>query len=151
MQCYGKFITLQDVPNEIALSFCVAGCTLNCKDCSWNNTPNKTIYDFDIKREIDKEPLVTCINFFGGEWLYKDLLCYLDYAHACNKKTCLYTGLTLREINEQYPLLLSSLDYIKVGRWISRLGGLDSKSTNQRFIDLRNNRVINYCFLKRDL
>ena len=151
MKCYGKFITLSDVPNEIALSFCVVGCPLNCKGCSWNSTPNKNEYDFDIIREIDKEPLVSCINFFGGEWLEKELLVYLRYSKNKGKKTCLYTGLTLDEFKNKHIGLLEYLDYLKVGRWVEQLGGLDSSTTNQIFYDLHTNTNLNYLFQKREL
>ena len=151
MKCFGKFITLSDVPNEIALSFCVAGCPLFCKGCSWNATPDKNEYDFDIKQEIDKEPLVTCINFFGGEWLEDELVDYLKYAKEKKKATCLYTGLTLDEMKAQHPLIIPLLDYLKVGRWVEQLGGLDNPNTNQIFYDLHTYTSLNFLFQKREL
>ena len=112
--------------------------------------------------------MISCVLFLGGEWHYETLKALLiqvkqEYSEL---KTCLYTGLDLIELYEmekQYGIdsphyyeisgneiklivkndqtnhsILGYLDYIKVGRWIEELGGLDSEKTNQRFYRIRN-------------
>ena len=56
-------------------------------------------------------------------------------------KVCLYTGLMLEEIVKTKMELLSVVDYIKVGRWIEEKGGLNKKTTNQRFYKVVNNGI----------
>lgn len=45
-------------------------------------------------------------------------------------KTCLYSGCNQLE---PFTNLLPLLDYLKLGAYDARFGGLDSPSTNQRF------------------
>ena len=33
-------------------------------------------------------------------------------------------------------------DYIKIGRYIEKYGGLDKNTTNQKFFDLKNNKEV---------
>ena len=49
-------------------------------------------------------------------------------------QTALYTG---RELDYFEDNFLNYLNYIKVGRYIEKLGGLKSPETNQRIIKLR--------------
>ena len=184
-------ITFQEVPNEISLSFLIAGCPLKCKGChsadSWRVTSeahkaseaeivikedvittNKSkIYPINsnAKNQLTKEYLenrikqyqdmISCVLFLGGEWEIEKLIELLQTVKNTNPslKTCLYTGLELdeivelieqdtkeiNEVNRQYNIGWTYifennlLDYLKTGRWIRELGGLDNKNTNQRF------------------
>ena len=173
-------ITFQEVPNEISLSFLIAGCPLKCKGChsadSWRvtseanevNKANETVkskihpINSNAKNQLTKEYLenrikqyqdmISCVLFLGGEWEIEKLIELLQTVKNTNPslKTCLYTGLELdeiiefikQEINEvnknadigwTYIFENNLLDYLKTGRWIRELGGLDNKNTNQRF------------------
>lgn len=189
-------ITFQEVPNEISLSFLIAGCPLRCKGChsadSWRitneannvhavyedkakvinvtkNITNKSnkIHPINSKasHQLTKEYLetrinqyqdmISCVLFLGGEWQIKQLIELLQIVKISNPslKTCLYTGLELdeivglikNEINEQisigwkYIFENNLLDYLKTGRWIRELGGLDNKKTNQQFYKVNVN------------
>lgn len=77
----------------------------------------------------------------GGEW-EDDLVKKIKLCTDSGLKTALYTGLNLDEVESQNIELLSVLDYIKVGRWIEELGGLNSTTTNQRLINLKTNEVV---------
>ena len=170
-------ITFQEVPNEISLSFLIAGCPLKCKGChsadSWSvtsevNKANETVkskihpINSNTRSQLTKEYLenrikqyqdmISCVLFLGGEWKIRQLIELLQtvknskYANP-SLKTCLYTGLELdeivdliqQEVNEKtdigwkYIFENNLLDYLKTGRWIRELGGLDNKNTNQRF------------------
>ena len=82
---------------------------------------------------ILKNKYISCILFYGGEWQIERLLELIQIAKKHDLKVCLYTGLMLEEIKLTKPQLLNVLDYIKVGRWIEKKGGLNKKTTNQRF------------------
>ena len=82
----------------------------------------------------------------GGEWLPDKLILLLKMARKQGLNTCLYTGLEKTELD---PRLLPELTYLKTGRWIAERGGLNSLTTNQRFVDLRTGECLNGLFVKR--
>ena len=147
MYFYSKNIVFQEVPNEISLSFSIAGCPNNCKNCSWKNCDKKeSLLDKDLYLSfLNKyKSLATCVLFLGGEWVKETLIDFLKTAKDYGYKTCLYTGKNdvSNEIKEQ-------LDYLKVGPYIEELGGLASEKTNQKFIDLKTNKILNKYFINR--
>ncbi len=81
----------------------------------------------------------------GGEWLPDKLIPLLKIAQAEGLATCLYTGLEKTELD---PRILTSLTYLKTGRWIAERGGLNSLTTNQRFVDLRTGECLNSLFIR---
>ena len=175
------------MPNEISLSFLIAGCPLKCKGChsadSWRVTSeanevdkaNETVkskihpINSNAKNYLTKgylenrikqyQDMISCVLFLGGEWEIEKLIELLQTVKNTNPslKTCLYTGLELdeivelieQEINEKveigwkYIFDNNLLDYLKTGRWIRELGGLDNKNTNQRFYKVNVNEVNN--------
>lgn len=126
---------LQEVPDEISLCINAAGCPNNCSGCSWKKITESmirkelTIVDFKLMLEKDNN-MHSCICFMGGEW-FSDLVYFVGLAKEYGYKTCLYTG--SKTINTE---LLCVLDYIKVGEYKEQLGGLDSPTTNQRFLTI---------------
>jgi len=79
----------------------------------------------------------------GGEWHKKELIHHLEYAQKQGYKTCLYSGRKSIDKN-----LLQHLTWVKTGRWISEKGGLESPNTNQQFIEVQTNNILNHLFLK---
>lgn len=136
-------IVLQEVPGEISLALSISGCTLNCKGC---HSPETFDLNFGEKLDFDKLDLlikkykhISCVLFYGGEWLIEELSSYLKYIKSKGLKTCLYTGRDLSYFDKKF---LKDLDYIKVGRYIEKLGNLNSNDTNQRFINLSIENII---------
>ena len=130
-------IVLQEVPDEISLALAVSGCPVGCVGCHSTHTHSPT-----YGRPITLEALATllrqnkhlsCVLFYGGEWAPDDLIPLLALVKNTGLKTCLYTGKELPDIQSQ---ILLYLDYIKTGPYIEALGGLNSPTTNQRFIAL---------------
>ncbi|MEG9498796.1 anaerobic ribonucleoside-triphosphate reductase activating protein [Mannheimia indoligenes] len=143
-------IVWQEVPNETSLAFLITGCPLGCKGChsveSWKACEGKELtLDYLNERLKRYQGLISCVLFMGGEWQSKKLLSLLKYCKQQKLQTCLYTGLERHEVP---PCLLAELTYLKTGRWIAEQGGLNSLTTNQRFIDLRNNKNLNHLFIK---
>lgn len=97
------------------------------------------LFDSLLKRYSQK---ITCVLFLGGEWEEDNLVKFLVHAHQAGLKTALYTG--LEDVSDH---LKRHLDYIKIGPWKYQLGGLSSPHTNQRFIDLTTNEILNHLFL----
>lgn len=150
LKFYNKQVVFQEVPNEISVSFSVAGCRLNCPGCSWK-TAVLSMMEKELSDEYyckvlkDYQGLASCVLFYGGEWESEDLIHKLQIAKQMGYKTCLYTGLNLEKVK---PEIVSELNYIKVGPYIASLGGLNSPTTNQRLINLDTNEVLNHYMVK---
>ena len=84
----------------------------------------------------------------GGEWVPEELEKMLRAVAAAGLKTCLYTGLERDELEAVSERIIPLLTYLKTGRWVMELGGLDSPATNQKFTDLRTGEVLNHLFVK---
>lgn len=154
LKCLYKDLAFKEVPDEVSLVYGVTGCPLKCKGCHSPELRDKakgvdlpTFGKKSILEDIEKyKEFITCVCFMGGDW---DIEC-LRYALQTIKrrfpdmKTCLYSG---------YPTvddsLLDNLDYVKVGPYVEKLGGLESSTTNQRFFDLKKNEDITWKFYKK--
>ena len=146
MYCYDFHVVMQEVPGEIRLCFTISGCPLRCDGCHspflWKEGSGSKIsekaYGDILHRYFG---FATCVVFMGGEWHPEELVFYLKFAKEQGYKTCLYTGLD--KVNQK---ILDHLTYIKTGAWMAELGGLSSKTTNQKFIEVKTNRVLNHLF-----
>lgn len=142
MKYHNKIITLLEVPGETALVYTITGCPLKCEGCH-----SKHMWKKGSGEDLDMQTLtadlylynrmITAVCFMGGEWEEPDLIEALTVCKSFNLKTCLYTGLPT--VSDK---LLPLLDYYKVGAYQEALGGLDSKSTNQRFIAIVDGNAI---------
>lgn len=144
-------MVFQEVPDEVSLAFLVSGCPLRCPGChssdAWNGRRGERLTSEALDRRLAAaRGAVTCLLFLGGEWAEAELTALLDQARSRGLKTCLYTGLELAEVP---PGLLRRLTYVKVGPFVRELGGLDSPTTNQRFIDLATGKILNHRFQQR--
>ena len=69
---------------------------------------------------------------------------------AHNLKTCIYSGF---DIVAPFVAFLPMLDYLKLGHYDERLGGLDSPTTNQRFFRIEAGKLFDqtYLFRRREI
>lgn len=146
LKFYSKQVVFQEVPNEISISFSIAGCPLKCPGCSWKTAVSSMLEkqltdEYYYKALEEYKNLASCVLFYGGEWDKQDLIHKLRIAKSMNYKTCLYTGLTFEKVDKE---IIDNLDYIKVGPYIAALGGLDSPKTNQKLINLKTNEIMNH-------
>lgn len=145
-------IVWQEVPQHTALAFMFSGCPLHCHGChsadTWREGMGKVLELVYLQERLARyQGLISCVLFMGGEWRPQALLELLQAVKAEGLSTCLYTGLTLEELQHQVSALLPYLDYVKTGRWRSELGGLNSPNTNQCFIHLPTGNKLNHLFL----
>ncbi|WP_083699966.1 anaerobic ribonucleoside-triphosphate reductase activating protein [Shewanella sp. UCD-KL12] len=145
--CLAPSIVFQEVPGEIALCFSITGCKVGCKGCHsteiWNEKSGTPLTNTSFTSWIDKyQGLISCVLFFGGEWQTVQLIEKLKIAKHYGLKTCLYSG-------EKYVDMAISdhLDFLKTGRWVAELGGLDSPYTNQVFRDMNSSQKLNHLFV----
>ena len=146
MNYYDLQVVLQEVPGEISLCFSITGCPLQCEGCHstylWKNENGTPLTDEIYLSLLEKyKGLASCVLFMGGEWHTEKLADYLKIANEHQFKTCLYTG------EEKVPeTILKNLTWVKTGKWNPAHGGLDSETTNQRFIEVKTNRTLNHLF-----
>lgn len=141
-------IVLQEVPNEVSLCFTITGCQIKCDGCHspylWKKDSGDVLTQNVFLSLLDKyRGLITCVLFMGGEWYETELIELLMLAKNRNLKTCLYTGLD--DINIE---IKNNLTYLKTGKWDKSLGGLSSKTTNQKFINIKSGEIMNFLFIK---
>lgn len=146
---YNDFqIVLQEVPGEVSLCFSISGCPLRCKGCHspflWKEGNGNLLSKESFENTLNQySKLATCVLFMGGEWHEDELVDFLKLSSEKKFKTCLYTG------EEQVSdAILNELTWVKTGKWEHTLGGLNSANTNQKFIDVKTNKKLNYLFIK---
>lgn len=146
MNWYQFNVVLQEVPGEISLCFSISGCPLRCDGCHspflWKPGTGTKLSGSSYAAILHRySGFASCVLFMGGEWHRNDLIKKLKYAKKLGYKTCLYTG--LEEVSSD---LLKHLTWVKTGAWRKELGGLDSIKTNQKFIEIKSNKILNYLF-----
>ncbi|MGE4568796.1 MAG: anaerobic ribonucleoside-triphosphate reductase activating protein [Bacteroidales bacterium] len=134
-------IVFQEVPGEVTLALNLAGCPNHCEGC---HSPHLQL---EVGTTLDATLLatlldtyggaITCICFMGGDAEPREVERFALLSRALldgRLKTAWYSGKTI--LAEECSL--SSFDYLKLGPYIARLGGLDSPETNQRFYRIEN-------------
>lgn len=128
-------ITCQEVPDEVSIVFNISGCNHHCTGCHseylWDYTGNYLLYD--ISSILDKYgDYVTCVCFMGGDQNLIELETACDVVKSRGLKTCIYSGLP--DSQEMIDLFwFIRPDYLKLGEYNENLGGLQSRTTNQKF------------------
>ena len=136
----GYSIVLQEVPNEIALAINVCGCPYKCKGCHssylWDND-GKELTEKDLENLLNKYSFaLTCVCLMGGDWEVEELREIKQIINNYGLKTAIYSGsdrletlITLKELR---------FDYIKIGSYQEKLGGLNKETTNQKMYKLED-------------
>jgi len=147
-------ITFQEVPNEVAMSFLITGCSLKCSHChsasAWNWEIGTKLTPEVLSKLIEPyRNLITTVLFLWGEWEEENLLELIKTVKEAWFKTALYTGLNKEQIS---PRLWNGLNYIKVGPYKKETGGLSSPTTNQKMYSLNKWRAkdITYYFNNKE-
>ncbi|MDR1348088.1 MAG: anaerobic ribonucleoside-triphosphate reductase activating protein [Prevotellaceae bacterium] len=138
-------IVFQEIPEEITLAVNISGCTIRCKDC---HSPH---LQEDIGEPLTREALshlinrygnaITCICFMGGDSAPHEILRLAQFVRkqtSANIKTAWYSGRS--SLLDEFSI--DCFDYIKTGKYIARLGGLNSLTTNQRLYRIANREMI---------
>ncbi len=141
-------IVMQEVPGEISISFTITGCNLRCEGCHssylWKEDSGQRLTKkIFLDTLIKYRGFASCVLFMGGEWHTPELTQFLVMANDLGYKTCLYTGQDIGDLSTQ---ILSQLTWLKYGAWKQELGGLKNPETNQKFIDVKNNKLLNNLF-----
>ena len=142
-------VVFTEVPNEISLAINITGCTIHCKGCHsqwlWSNKGKELTKD-ELHNLIENNKGITTVLFMGGDNFIEQLTeraRNIKY-HYPNLKIAWYSGRDDLEDSRSSRIkeLETYLDYVKIGPYIKKLGGLDSPSTNQRFYKVCKTPVV---------
>ena len=127
-------LALSEIPSEISAVVPLAGCSHSCYHCHSPQYQDRnggewlTYYTYrDILEKYYRK--ASCILFFGGEYDTEELVKLSWLARLKGFKTALYSGFEYDELPEN---ILREFTYIKTGKYVEELGGINIKGTNQR-------------------
>ena len=143
----GYSIVFQEVPDEVTLAINISGCPHKCEGCHskylWEYEGNYISDDLDGLIEKYKG-LITCVCFMGGdadpEWIAT--LAFRVRRDFPDLKIGWYSG--RQHLPDNFPI--QHFDYIKVGPYIPKLGGLDSETTNQIMYKIEDGELIDITY-----
>ncbi len=124
-------ILFQEVPDEVSLAVSISGCPNRCSGCHSAHLMG------DEGQELCEESLaglvdryrgsITCVCFMGGDAEPQTIERLAEFVHSqFGLKSAWYSG------RNNMPSDLNSFDYVKLGDYREALGGLNSRTTNQR-------------------
>lgn len=142
-------IVFQEIPDEVTLAINLSNCPNRCKGC---HSPHLLE---DIGEPLTEESLlwllhkygtaVTCVCFMGGDaepFEVERLAGFLHRQSIASVKVAWYSGKS--ELPESFSI--QDFEYIKLGPYIERLGGLKSPDTNQHFYRIVGDRMEDITF-----
>ena len=141
-------VTFREVPDEISLCINISGCKIRCMGCH-----SRYLWD-DIGQYLDVSALksligihngISCVCLMGGDHEFESILKLGKAIKKFGLKAAWYSG---KDILEDEALEV--FDYIKLGRFIESLGGLDSPVTNQRMLKTEKDSIGIYSYKDKE-
>lgn len=140
-------VGFSEVPNEISLCISISNCPCKCVNCHSAYLAKDIGKELDLQALttlIDKHKGITCVCIMGGDAnpskvddIAQDIKEYYP-----KLKVAWYSG--KQELSKD--INLEFFDFIKLGPYIEELGPLNSKTTNQRFYKVENNKLIDITY-----
>lgn len=140
-------VSFSEVPDEITLCINISNCPCHCKGChsSYLAEDIGDVLNLQaLTSLIDSNNGITCVCIMGGDAnsskvddIAQDIKEYYP-----KLKVAWYSG--KQELSKD--INLEFFDFIKLGPYIEELGPLNSKTTNQRFYKVENNKLIDITY-----
>ena len=141
-------VSFQEVPDEISLCINISNCPCHCEGChspylaedigtelTWN----------ELERLIKNNIGISCVCFMGGDSCpdyIEQLALFIKYQSWYPLKVAWYSG----KSSIPNDLDINLFNYIKVGPYIPKLGGLDKETTNQIMYKVDNGNLIDITY-----
>ena len=140
-------VSFQEVPDEITLCINISNCPCHCEGCHSpylaEDIGNPLGY-WALNNLIKTNKGITCVCFMGGdsdpEWIAT--LAFRVKRDFPDLKIGWYSG--RQHLPSNFPI--QYFDYIKVGPYIPKLGGLDKETTNQIMYKVDNGNLIDITY-----
>ena len=140
-------VSFSEVPDEITLCINITGCKIGCKNCHSPYLAEDIGNILNLQALtslVDSNSGITCVCIMGGDAnpskvddIAQDIKEYYP-----KLKVAWYSG--KQELSKD--INLEFFDFIKLGPYIEELGPLNSKTTNQRFYKIENNKLIDITY-----
>lgn len=140
-------VSFSEVPNEITLCINISNCPCKCANChsAYLAEDIGNILNLQaLTSLIDSNSGITCVCIMGGDAnsskvddIAQDIKEYYP-----KLKVAWYSG--KQELSKD--INLEFFDFIKLGPYIEELGPLNSKTTNQRFYKVENDKLIDITY-----
>ena len=137
-------LTFTEVPDEISLCINCTCCPLKCKNCfePWlQDDCGKQLSTQELDLLIEKSWGISCVCFMGGINDYRTLADLMKHVKEKGLKVAIYSG-----HNHIDSTIEPFVDYYKVGPFIPERGGMNKKTTNQKFLKKKNNSWIDITY-----
>lgn len=143
-------VLMDETPGEISIAFSITGCGMGCPGCHskefWDGKSGEELTDEIYLYHLNKNKgSATAVLFFGGEWNQDELIAKLKLAQFMGYKTILYTG--RGEVTMMFSPIIKFLDFIKTGQYNEKAGPITSKTTNQRYMNVKTGENMNHYFI----
>ena len=136
-------IVFQEIPDEVTLAINVSGCPCRCPGCHspylWGDVGAPLTADAVDALVARCNDNITCVALMGGDAdaaAVNGLLRHLRQSHS-KLHTAWYSGRSLLSPS----LDIANLDYVKLGPYLSHLGPLRSRRTNQRMYKVEGGQM----------
>ena len=135
-------IVFQEIPDEVTLAVNISGCPNGCPGC------HSPYLQQDVGRSLTFGTLellleeygdeITCLCFMGGDGAPEEVASLARWLreHDPRLRTAWYSGRS--RLPERIDARL--FDYLKLGPYLERCGGLRSRTTNQRLYHVSADR-----------
>ena len=138
-------VVFEEIPDEITLAINITNCPCRCVNCHskflWEDVGTELTFE-ELERLIKENDGITCVCFMGGDANPKeinDLATYISAKNMCGYKPLKigwYSGKD--ELSEDIDIRL--FDYIKLGHYDEKFGGLDKETTNQHLYKITHDK-----------
>ena len=142
---YNSMVVFEEIPDEITLAINITNCPCRCVNCHskflWEDVGTELTFE-ELERLIKENDGITCVCFMGGDANPKeinDLATYISAKNMCGYKPLKigwYSGKD--ELSEDIDIRL--FDYIKLGHYDEKFGGLDKETTNQHLYKITHDK-----------
>ena len=136
-------IVFQEIPDEVTLAVNLSGCPCRCPGCHskhlWGDD-GKPLTEEAVECMLDHQKNeVTCLSLMGGDAQPQEVDRMAGWLRRRHPKLHIawWSGRTL--LSPQVSL--SNFDYIKLGPFLSHLGPMKKRTTNQRLYRVVHNTL----------
>ena len=137
-------VVFQEIPGETTLSINISNCPFRCPGCHSDYLREDIGEELDVWSLCDLldkyEDEITCVCFMGGDRDPEmiNTLALMAKDRYPNIKVGWYSG---KDKISDY-ININNFDYIKIGPYVEELGGLKSRTTNQRLYKIDNGQCV---------
>lgn len=131
LKYHNAMVVFEEIPDEITIAINITNCPCKCKGCHskflWEDNGIELTFD-ELSNIIDKNKGVTCVCFMGGDSNPEEIDKFARFVH---EERGLLVGWYSGRDKISELIDVRNFDFIKIGHYDEKLGGLNYASTNQ--------------------